>query len=998
MTDDYKQNGSLDGDAPSAVGVGTETIAVAINEDVTVVSAHDQTTIDHGTSVVDLAITDRLLVLSLNKLTAYTFDGNRVWSQDVADAYAVAGTESRDYCAILDTETLRFIETTSGRERLTVDRSRPGTPDDDLIPTSTGFVIATWSFLTAVDADGEVVFDRDLSAVILSVGICDDTVIAALQSDHLVGLDLETGQNRWRTDLDVQQIAPIGEKSVFVSGAAGVLSVEAAGATETIPDIPADEVYATRNGETVCAVRDGTTERYVSDGDQFGVELLTDSVGVGGTVDLQLSNQTESARTAEIRLDVDGCSLTSADRTVMVGEDTDTVAEFPVDSVHREGNADVSVVIDDNDDDECGTIVVKDEPDGEIAVKTELKAMTIDTGIAEVTVTVENVGDVPLETVQLLEADVGVTEIAPGETWEGTTTRPYEPERRVSVGLEVKCGDRRREYAPTCTLPAIPTIDTTVKRDALRATVTVADNLSVSDQIVIEMPGAGRVRSPVTISDDELLLLIPQYESGVARIAFDALDAEERVQVSGTGTLSTLSSTDGLDDSQPLSTGETTNTPRQTPSTESTEATEDTDASSATDSTAGENSAHSRTLEGRQENNSKPDQNHRSHSSAGRIASTSRTDQPGTSENPPTEVSNRDQMTERSPNHSLDDLSLSATRRTPERVPGIGHTVRDRIVVENRGDPVESVDVVLAEQDRVTLDPLARDETTAVERFVAASEGSELTLQPATVETTGVTVDEVGTETLQISDDQIDILATVDPAENTLTAEFDNKTNQHCRVTGVDPGPDGNRASLSTTVDPHKSATLSAGLPDHTAAESTALVSFWLEMDGDDEQCVDVLAVPHSSTVEYEMGSEQTPSAWITPETQVAGEYSSVVLAVENDTDDSLENVAVVADNGPVDSMFYSPARRDQIKPGDRIEHYVDLESGQMEPGFEVTVSYSVDEIEREYIAHVSGPAVNDESEWTDEHLAAWSLEWIDKTAVSPELPSPISTPLRTEE
>lgn len=994
MTNDYRQDGSLDKNGLSAVGVGSEAIAFARSEEVTVVSAHDQTTIDHGAPIVDLGVTDRLLVLSLNRLTAYSFDGNRAWSQDVDDAYAVAGSESQDYCGILGNDTLQLVESAGGRERLTVDRSRPGTPDDDLIPTAAGFVIATWSFLTAVGSDGEVVFDQDLSAVIRSVGVCDDTVIAALQSDQLVGLDLETGQNRWRTELDARQIAPVGKKSVFVSGTESVLSVGATGTTETRSGIPAGEVYASRNGEVVCVVRDGTIERYVPDRDQIGVEVLTDSVGVGGTVDMQLTNQTDSERTIEIRLDVDGCSLMSANQTVTIDGRGVTVAEFPVDSVQREGNAGVRVAVD-GDDDAYGTIAIEDVVDGKIAVETALKTTTIDDGVAEVAVTVENVGDVPVEAVQLLEADVGASDIAPGETWKGTVTRPYEPERRVSVGLEVKRGDRRREYAPTCTLPATPTIDTTVERDALRATVTVADTVSVSDRIVIEMPGAGRVRSPVTISDDELLLLVPQYESGVARIAFGAIDAEERVRVSGSGTFSTLSSTNGLDDSQPLASDKTATSARLAESTES--ATEDTDGSPITERGAGGDSARSQTPDPSRENNSKTDRNQRAQPSTDRTTPASHSGQSGATRDNQTEVSNGRGTTERSVNQSSHDQSLSATRHTPERVPGIGHTVHDRIVVENGTDPVESVEVVLAEQERVTLGALERDETAAIERFVAATEPGELTLQPAKVETNGVTVDEVAGEKLPIADDRINILATVNPADGTLTAEFENGTNRQCRVTGVDPGSDGDRVSLSTTVDPHESATLSTTVADYTAG-STALVSFWLEMNGSDEQCIDVLALPHSATGGDEIGGEQGPSAQISSETQVAGEYSSVVLAVENDTDESLEDVSVVADNGPIDSMFYSPARRDLIESGDRIEHYVDLESGHMEPGFEVTVSYSVDGIEREYIAHVSGPGVTDESEWTDEHLAAWSLEWIDMTTISPEFPSSLSTPLSTEE
>jgi hypothetical protein len=106
----------------------------------------------------------------------------------------------------------------------------------------------------------------------------------------------------------------------------------------------------------------------------------------------------------------------------------------------------------------------------------------------------------------------------------------------------------------------------------------------------------------------------------------------------------------------------------------------------------------------------------------------------------------------------------------------------------------------------------------------------------------------------------------------------------------------------------------------------------------------------------------------------------------------------VVADGDPIDSMFYSPARRERVEPGDRIEHYVDLESGYAEPSFEATVSYAVDGTEREYVARAAGPAVDDESAWTDDLLAAWSLDRIDAATASPELPTRLSTPLRNED
>ncbi|MDB2226044.1 hypothetical protein PM023_15440 [Halorubrum ezzemoulense] len=982
MSDGYRQVGSFESDPPSAVGVGRDVIAFGLGDRVTLVSGRERTAIDHGDPILDLAVADRLLVLSQETLTAYSLDGDRVWSHDAGDAYAVAGAESRECCGLLAPDALRFVEVTGGRERFAVDRTRPGTPDDAFLATPTGFLVATWSFLTAVDGDGEVAFDRDLSAVVRSVGVCDGTVVAALQSDRLVGLDRGSGEDRWRTELDARQVAPVGKGSVLVSAADGVLDVAADGATETVPDLPTGDVYASGDGAIVCSVRDGTIATYVPDRDRIDVAVLTDSVGVGGTVDVEVSNPTEQERTVDLSLDVDGCSLSPAERTVTVDGEDSAVTDFPVASVQREGRAD-AIVAADGDEAGRGTVEVEDAASGGLAVETALHAARIDDGVAEIGVTVENVGGVPLDAVRLLEAGTEATDIAPGEAWEGTVTRPYEPETRVSVGLEVTRGDRRREYAPTCTLPSRPTIDAAVERDALRATVAVADGVPVEDRLVVEMPGAGRVRSPVTIDGDELLLLVPQYESGVARIALDALDAEERVRVPGNGTFTTPSSAGGRDRSR--SSRETGATSRSPNSTESGETTTSDQSTASGDSTGDPSETASSSARGSERSRSDEAAERGSGRDTEETASGDRTE---SSVGAPTEG--------RSESGTGGGPSLSATRRAPDRAPGIGHAVRDRIVVENEGEPAESVEITLDDGERLSLGRLDRGATAPVDRFVAAGEAGELTLPSAAVEVSGTVVSEVDARQLSVSDDAVGVLATVDPDDGALTAVVENGTDWQCRVTGVDPGPDGGRASLSTAVDAGASGTVSATVGERPAPGDAVPVSFWIESDGE-ERRIDVLVAADSDTAGASAGGEPALTPDISSDTQVAGEYSSVVLVFENDGDEPLTDVSVVADGDPIDSMFYSPARRERVEPGDRIEHYVDLESGYTEPGFEATVSYAVDGTEKEYVARAAGPAVDDESAWTADLLAAWSIDRIDAATPSPEFPSRLSTPPRSE-
>ena len=1019
VTDDYRQVGSFESDVPSAVDTGETVIAFGLDDSVTVVSGSDRTVIEHGSPVVDLAVADRLLVLSPETLTAYSHDGNRVWSHDVDGAYAVAGTEGHERCGVLGANRLRYVELGSGREQFSEERSRTGTRDDEFLATPTGFVIATWSFLTALDTDGNVAFDRDLSAVVRSVGTCNETVIAALQSDRLVGLDAATGTDRWQTELDVSQVALNGTESLLVSTATGVLNVKPNGTTSAVPDLPHGDVYATTDGSVVCSVRDGTIATYVPDRDRVSLAVRTDTVGVGGTIDIEAANPSKSAQTVDLAIDVDGCEFSPSERSVTIDAEDTVVVDFPVSEVHKEGTTGVTVTVD-GDGGRRGTVTVNDATSGGLAVETTLRPTAVEDGVAEIAVTVENVGGVPLDSVRLLEAESNAVKIAPGDTWDGSVTRPYEPERRVSVGLEVMRGDRRREYAPTCRLPKVPTIDADTERDALRATVTVHGDVVVSDRLVVEMPGAGRVRSPVTIDGDELLLVVPQYEAGVARIALESLDTEERVRVSGNGTFTTPSSIDaGRDRSR-----------RGKPVTESNGQTDRSRSSGTDQSRDDRRSPTSERSNPTATEGSKSSTTNQPSSPASVPRSDDRSDganadrrpDPATTEpggtpvregssdvgangtddgreptsdhtDPPTAAAS-DGASTSNPAPSSESGSISTTRDLPERVPGIGHAVRDQIVVENAG---RAGRIAIDDGQRVELGRVEAGERVSVERFVAAGTADELVLPGVTIEIDGAVVQELSEKTLPVARDGIDVSAVVDPEDGSVVASVENNTDDRYWVTAIDSGPNGGRESVSKTVDPGETTTVSSSIRGGFAPGAVVPLSVWVEATDDGERRIDVLAASNRDRGGAANERDEALTASISSDTQVAGEYSSVVLAFENGGRSPLSDLSVVADGDPIDTMFYSPARREVVEPGDRVEHFVDLESGLDEPVFEATITYTVDGEHREYAVRASGPAVGDESMWTDDHLSAWSLDRVEEATEAPTLPTRLSTSFESD-
>ncbi|SFC15070.1 hypothetical protein SAMN05444422_10524 [Halobiforma haloterrestris] len=1004
MADSYRQVGSFESGRVDAVGVGRGAIAVGIGTRVEVVEGSRSTAIDHGDRIDDVAVADRVVVLSSGDLTTYSRDGDRLWSQGVGDAHAIAAVPDAGICGVLGPNRLRAIEIATGREQFDADRTRPGGRDDELLAVPTGFLIATWSFLTHVDLEGEVDFDRDLSAVIRSVGRCDDVIVAALQSDQLVGLQAGTGELRWRTELEATHVAPVGEGSVLVGTAAGTRAVGADGATEPVGDLPNGAPYATPDGGIVCSVREGTVSTHVHAGDQLALAVATDSVGVGGTIAVEVTNQTDRERTASIAVDVTGCSLSPSDRTVTVDPGGTEIVDFPVSSVRAEGEADLAIAVDGSVAHEA-SITVEDAASGGIAVETALETRTIEDGVAELEVAVENVGGVSLDSVTLLETEAGTGELPAGETWTGSVTRPYEPERRVSVGLEVARGDRRREYAPTCTLPSAPTIDLESGRDALRATVGLEGDVTLSDRLVIEMPGAGRVRSPVTIDGDELLLVVPQYEEGTARIGFDALGIDERIRLSDSGPFSTPSRSSSRSvsgaGSQSRSSSESQSRSR-----------------SRSRSRSGTDSGTQSRSDSRPRSETTDDSARTEPSETGSRTRDEHTGSPADDGSIPAADDD-----DRSASDTTGSPTLAATRRVPDAEPAIGHAVRDRIVLRNDGDgPAEDV-VVAVGDDRRRVGTVPAGETVPLERAVGVVSPDGVVLPSVEIEVGDVVVDRLPDRRLEASVGGIAVKAAVDPDDGTVAADLVNRDDRDCRVLGLELADAARPESLGERLEAGETTTVTASVsPDGQLAAlgegGAAPLSIAVRYADGEEETIDALATVASlegaaggAAAGGESGDdlpdERPLAVEIGPETQAAGEYGSVVLVFENESDRALSDVSVSAGGDPINEMFYSEARRERLAAGDWIEHFVDLEAGIEEPTFEAVVSYAVDGAEREYTVRASGPAVADEDAWTDDHLEAWSVERLENTESStpdsggtpsvPELPSSLSTPLRRD-
>jgi hypothetical protein len=986
---EYRELGSFDQAEIDAVGVGEDAVAIASGERVRLVSGTDRSAFEHDGAIADIALHDRIVVLSSNRLTAYTRDGAGVWNRTFEAPHAVATLPDEPLVGVLEPERLVAVDLETGQEAFAVERRRPGQPRDDrLVGIESGFVSATWSFLRCVDTAGEEAFDRNLNTAIRDVGCCDGVLVAALQNGQLKGIDIETGNQRWETELPVRQIAPYGARELLLNTEDGIKSIGPNGSIRSVGTLGAGEIYASRDGSVVCSVRNGTVVTYVPSEELIDVEIPTESVGVGGTVDVNVTNLGETTHDITLTASMEHADLSPDERRLKLAPREPTLTDFPVESVRTDGETAFTARIEGRIVAE-GSIEVTDAAESTVTVEADLRPVEVENGVARLELSVENTGSVPLDSVSTLDPDERETDIGPGETWTTTITKPYEAGRTITVGIDVVRGNRRTELAPSCQLPEHPSVELRQERDALHGRIEADKAVAWSDELVVDVPGADRVRSPVRIEDGSLLVLLPVYESGIARVGLSSVDITDQARMTDEGPLADLTTTTrgGTDRSESgsgsgSSGGSGPGSGGRSGSERSATAGESSPRNEPDTNTAPESSPSSDQADRRNRDRTPREDRSPERSAGGRDEPSERSDRPAADE--------RDGNDDTDGTDSAEG-TLSVKRELSDRDVTVGHAVRERITVRNEGNAAEPT--VAVGDDR--LDPGVIDSGDAwrAERTVVflTSDEAETQLPEVTLERDGEIVDRSPAERVPVSDRGLAVRAVVDPTDGHYGIELQNATDDEYRIDGLEL--DGRTADIGTP-------TVAAG--ERTSLEGTIRQSIDRRVETVEARIAatgreDGRKEIHTAAVVREGaggGGGDPFRKTIAPSTQVAGEYGTVVLVFENETERDLSDVTLEADGEPINDMLYSAAHRETLPSGERIEHYVDLKTGAGTAEFDITATYADgSDTEASRTFRVTGPAVETEAEWTDDHRTSWSLEELSETGGDgTEFPPTVST------
>jgi hypothetical protein len=490
---EYVEVGSFELPSVTASAAGEDDVVLLADGDVVHVEEGDRTTLAVDGRPVDVAVADLVYVLTADALVAHSVgeSGSRVWSVDLSGATveAVTAVPASDVVCVLTETSLLGIASERGSRRWSVDRPYADIEHDAGLAAGDDLVLHdTWTFVTGVDAAGVQTLDETLESPVVDVGWAAGVVVAALKTGKLVGVDPADGGVRWEIEVDAQAVACGGGGGAFVRTDDGLLRVHGDGSYESVSTLTPGSVYPSRSGAIACVHREGMLSVYRQRIDPAMVDagVETETVRPGESLEVRLGSDLERATTVRVDADVADGTLETATRPVEVPADEDGVGSFPLADVDRVDETTVRVAVNEEVVFESQLPVDRPTPSAD-DISCTLDVDRVDGSTVEGTLSVTNSGETSPR-LRLLEADVDVGVVGPGETATASVTAPFVPGEAVERTVVDAAGEPLATgRADTGDGRTSVVLDQTVGDEFLFVDVTVSNGTetTASDTVVV---------------------------------------------------------------------------------------------------------------------------------------------------------------------------------------------------------------------------------------------------------------------------------------------------------------------------------------------------------------------------------------------------------------------------------------------------------------------------------------------------------------------------------
>jgi hypothetical protein len=492
------------------VASDTERIAFGRRDgEVTLFEADGRETVSVPGPLEDFDLDRYLLTLSDDEVSAYTVSEVELWTQTVPDATDVVGLGGKDVLTVLTGDgQVVGLDLETGGTLFEVSRPHDDFTEIHLAGGGGRLCIGAWSFVTCLDARGNVVFDRNLDSTVEDVGHLDDLVLVTLKDGSVVALDAATGNQQWSNSASLRCLSPRGRERVPALTESGAVLVHTEGRMTPLAVETGQQVVSADDG-CVLGVTDDTSVQIYRLGpppsSQLKGEILTGQIAAETPIRASIANTGESSIEPTLELDTSQpLDLDSRFTQLALAAGESREIAYRVGDLPSTSPFECALVVGDTEL-ASRSIAVNRQVALTESVTVDVVRKQVVGGTIAVVCTVENTSDTTLDTVRIGDETVGTIE--PGES--------------IAVEREYPLDGRDRTITVEITNQnSVETVErqVTVPERAIQVEITRVDGETPCVDVVVQPAAPIRVRGDLTV----------EFPAGVSLTRELELDEEER--------------------------------------------------------------------------------------------------------------------------------------------------------------------------------------------------------------------------------------------------------------------------------------------------------------------------------------------------------------------------------------------------------------------------------------------------------------------------------------
>lgn len=504
----YVQVDAVDIPEVRAVSAGERAIVVVDSEGtVTLFTPGRTSTVAQREAVRDVAVADRVYILTESGLEAFSHAGSRVWSVDVAEGRSVDADPVGDHVYVRTAAgEFESIEGRTGVETGWFEQPHAEVAESPAVAAYDGILaVASWSFLTVLDAAGDRLEEYTLSGAVTDLGLLDDVAVVSLKDGQLAGYT--DGERVWEVDGDASWLADAGVERLAGRIDGESVAVDPDGSRYRLEGLSGQPIAATPDLGLLCAAGSGTLTSFstLTEADEaVGIAIRTETIRpTEPEVVVEFENEGDGAVEVEADVEIDGATVAASELNATIEAGTRHRRRLSLQSVSAD---EVTVTVSVGETATTRTIPVR-EATTALDVETDLQA--VEFGVLTATIEVTNEGETPVS--GLAVGETRLANLAPGKSTRVQIERdlPSGPTEVRAAGIESMTADTSVDATPTgIELAADPNgfLEVTLRNDT---PVPVTDEVSIegvpksdgSVSLSVEIPANGAYRALLPVAE-----------------------------------------------------------------------------------------------------------------------------------------------------------------------------------------------------------------------------------------------------------------------------------------------------------------------------------------------------------------------------------------------------------------------------------------------------------------------------------------------------------------